>query len=200
MKNFLFKDRDGQTQLPPELRKGLKPKTINTMGDLDYFEEANIAKGLIWFAQQKPEKVLEMNFWLKAHKQLFGDVWTWAGEIRKHELQNEEFKQPHQILPELKKLVGDLKYWVEERPFEDDREIVARFHERFLTIHPFANGNGRTGRILTDLLSKRLKLPNPTWGRHLLSDKSKRRSEYIANLKLARQARSFRGLIEFVFN
>ena len=53
MSDFLFKDRDGQTPLPPELQKGLKIKTIQTIGELDEYEEDNIAKGLSWLARQK---------------------------------------------------------------------------------------------------------------------------------------------------
>ncbi|MBI2602130.1 MAG: hypothetical protein HYW48_03660 [Deltaproteobacteria bacterium] len=51
--NFFFKDRDGQTPLPNELQKGLKIKTIQTMGELDEHEEANIVKGLSWLMRQK---------------------------------------------------------------------------------------------------------------------------------------------------
>ena len=43
MSNFLFKIRDGQTPLPAELLKGLKPINIQTMGELDEYEEQNIA-------------------------------------------------------------------------------------------------------------------------------------------------------------
>lgn len=48
MSNFLFKIRDGQTPLPAELLKGLKPINIQTMGELDEYEEQNIAEGLVW--------------------------------------------------------------------------------------------------------------------------------------------------------
>jgi len=43
VKNFLFKDRDGHTPLPPELQKSLKPTHIQTIGELDEYEEQNIA-------------------------------------------------------------------------------------------------------------------------------------------------------------
>ncbi|MBK9324739.1 MAG: hypothetical protein IPM97_17630 [Bdellovibrionaceae bacterium] len=48
MSNFLFKDRDGQTPLPSELQSGLKFKHIQNMGELDEYEEKNIAEGLAW--------------------------------------------------------------------------------------------------------------------------------------------------------
>jgi len=144
--NFLFKDRDGQTPLPPELQKGLKIKKIQTVGELDENEESNIAEGMAWLTGSD-ENCLTYNFWRKLHKKLFGNVWTWAGEIREHELQNADFLQPYDIWPAFKKLEDDLRHWMEKRemPFQ---EIAARFHERIETIHPFPNGNGRFGRIL----------------------------------------------------
>ena len=53
MSDFLLKDRDGQTPLPPELQNGLKIKTIQTVGELDEHEEDSIAKGLSWLEKQK---------------------------------------------------------------------------------------------------------------------------------------------------
>ena len=75
VKNFLFRDRDGQTSLPVELQKGLKPTHIQTIGELDEYEEQNIVEGLSWLKNYDGEcSVYE--FWLKLHKKLFGDVWS----------------------------------------------------------------------------------------------------------------------------
>lgn len=89
--NFFFKDRDGQTPLPPELRKVLIPKTIQSMGELDEYEEDNIAIGLIWLERYKRDDYLTSSFWIKLHKKLFGKVWKWAGKVRTHELNNPMF-------------------------------------------------------------------------------------------------------------
>ena len=101
MKDYLIKDRDGQTPLPIELRIGLKKKNVTTMGELDEHEEDNISKGLLWLGKSK-QNPLDYMFWIKLHKKLFADVWKWAGDIRKHELANPDFKMPHEIWPEFK--------------------------------------------------------------------------------------------------
>ncbi len=163
MNNFLFKDRDGQTPLPEELRKGLIPKNIQTVGELDEYEEQNIAEGLIWL-EDTDEKCLDYIFWSKLHKKLLKDVWKWAGEIRKHDLNNPDFLLPANIRTELMKLIGNLEYWFEHKTYPEN-EIIARLHERLLTIHPFANGNGRWSRILTEYICKKNQIQIPTCAR-----------------------------------
>jgi len=83
------------------------------------------------------------------------------GNWRQHDIH--PFKKgmrppPH---PEVPALMHD---WVERvRAWrEDDRpiaEAVARIHVAFERIHPFLDGNGRTGRLLTNLVLVRLGYP-----------------------------------------
>ncbi len=198
MSSFLFKDRDGQTPLHAELQKGLKIKSIQSIGELDEFEEDNIAKGLIWLERQRSNPC-EYNFWLKLHKQLFGNVWNWAGKIRSHELANPDFKSPNQIWPGIIQLEEDIKYWTKESSFPA-HEIAARFHERIETIHPFANGNGRFGRIITSKICKYHGYNIPTWGENLASQPEARRKIYIDALTVARRDHVYSSLISFMFS
>ena len=198
MSDFLFKDRDGQTPLPPELQKGLKIKTIQTVGELDEYEEDNIAKGLSWLAKQKADPC-KYDFWLKLHKKLFENVWSWAGKIRTHELANPDFKLPHEIWPELYQLEKDLDFWISARSVSN-QELAARFHERIETIHPFANGNGRFGRIVTEQVCKYHQFDVPSWGAKFKSDPMNRRKAYIAGLIQSRQKGDYTMLITVMFS
>jgi Fic-DOC domain mobile mystery protein B len=195
--NFIFKDRDGQTPLPIELQKGLKLKHIQRVGELDEYEEENIAEGLIWL-QNQTSSCLTHIFWLKLHKRLFGKVWDWAGVVRTDELNNPYFHQPSQIWQSFKKLEGDLKFWLQEKSFVLN-EISARFHERIETIHPFVNGNGRFGRILIEYFCKQKKFQIPTWGLTYKNDPKKRRDNYISVLENARRNGEYEPLIQFMF-
>ncbi len=199
MTRFLFKDRDGQTTLPKELQSGLIPKTINTMGDLDEFEEANIAIGLSWLENYIKDDYLNFDFWITLHKRLFNEVWRWAGKIRHHELANPYFSLPHQIRPQLKKLEDDIKYWFEYQSFSN-QEIAAHFHEKIEAIHPFPNGNGRFGRILTEYICQRKGHQIPTWGEIFRENPPIRRSTYIESLNHARNTHRYDLLIQFMFN
>ena len=197
MNDFLFKDRDGQTPLPIELQKALKIRTIQTIGELDEYEEDNIAKGLIWLAKQKADPT-QYGFWLKLHRKLFENVWSWAGKIRTHELANPDFKPALEIWPQLYQLEQDLAAWFTSQPFSQ-QEIAARFHERIETIHPFTNGNGRFGRIITEHICRHLQYEVPTWGQKFRNDPGVRRANYIAALNEARWQSDYIQLIGVMF-
>ena len=68
-------------------------------------------------------------------------------------------------------------------------ELVARFHHRLVYIHPFANGNGRWGRLMTNVLAVReLGLSPITWaegGDDLRDPESEGRKKYVATIKAA---------------
>jgi Fic-DOC domain mobile mystery protein B len=196
--DFLFKDRDGQTPLPIELQKGLKIKTIQTVGELNEYEEDNIAKGLSWLAKQKTNPC-KYDFWPKLHKKLFENVWSWAGKIRTHELANPDFKLPHEIWPELYQLEKDLDFWIKSQTLSS-KNLAARFHERIETIHPFANGNGRFSRIITEQICRFHQHEIPTWGRKLQSNPAKRRETYIAALTQARRIGDYSDLASLMFS
>lgn len=187
-----------QTPLPPELQKGLKPKHIQTMGELDEYEEQNIAEGLVWLSKQT-DRGSTHDFWLLLHKKLFGNVWDWAGKIRTHELHNPDFHSPQQIWTALRQLEGDIDYWM-THPSYSEREIAARFHERIETIHPFANGNGRFGRILVEHFCARNTWAVPTWGDAAKDAPQERRKRYIAALDAARRTQSHAQLMAFMFS
>ena len=109
---FLFKDRIGTTPLPEEFKKDLIPKNVLIGGDLDELEEENIIDGLVWLDDFTGNH-LDWMFWNTLHRKFFHKVRKWAGKFRVHELQNEEFSHPGYIAGNVKKLEGDLKYWLD---------------------------------------------------------------------------------------
>lgn len=56
--------------------------------------------------------------------------------------------QPYLIEPKIEELLEDYKNWAKTMHIV---ERVALFHLRFESIHPFIDGNGRTGRLLMNL-------------------------------------------------
>lgn len=198
---FLFNNRDGRTPLELDFKKDLKAKYahIQFASELDEIEEESIIDGLIWLDSQTADPK-DCLFWEKLHRNLFKKIWSWAGKIRQHELNNDEFNHPGYIQQNIKKLEGDLKFWLSLAEKMDTKEAMARFHEGFLTIHPFSNGNGRTCRILTEHICQYEKIQIPTWGHSLKHDPQIHRNSYIDAVMKARHHQDFSHLIRFMFN
>jgi Fic-DOC domain mobile mystery protein B len=174
---------EGATPLDPNELGGLKHKHITTRGELDELEQANIQSGLLWLARQRGD-VLTDSFATTLHKQLFGDVWDWAGTFRR--TGKNIGVDPVQIGVQLRQLMDDAKYWAEKKIYPPS-EAAARLHHRLVYIHPFPNGNGRHARIMADAVLKGIYKAKPIdWaGGHDLQKMNNRRNAYIAALKAA---------------
>jgi fido (protein-threonine AMPylation protein) len=72
----------GATPLDPNELDGLRFKRITTREQLDELEQANIESGLRRLARRRGD-VLTVHFVKTLHRQLFGEVWNWAGSFRK---------------------------------------------------------------------------------------------------------------------
>lgn len=172
---------DGHTEVTAEERAELIPTWISTRGELYAAEEANIAAGTIGLAP--PTAVLLDDLYLRRlHKRMFDEVWDWAGVFRRRE--TNLGIDPREIPTAVRALVTDARAWVEHGTFGVD-ELCARFHHQLVAIHPFVNGNGRHGRIATDLLAKSLDASAFTWGRHLGVDTAELRLRYRTALQRA---------------
>jgi Fic-DOC domain mobile mystery protein B len=114
---------------------------------------------------------------------MFGHVWRWAGLYRKT---GKNIGLPAwQIATELRTLCDDCVFWIEYDSYPFD-EIAARFHHRLTAIHPFANGNGRHARMMTDIiLVHLLKQPRFTWGSGNLVNAGDCRKQYVEALRAA---------------
>ena len=146
-----LKYEDGQTPLDEDEKEGLKIKSITTQKELDEFEQLNIEKAVEWIMRVnlKPEKILTEKFMKDLHKKMYGDVWKWAGEFRKSN-KNIGINWT-QIGIELKNLIDDTKYWIENKTYSS-KEIAIRFKHRIVAIHCFPNGNGRHSRMMADII------------------------------------------------
>lgn len=182
----------GATPLDADELASLIPGHITTQGELNEWEQLNIAQGENW-AQKQRKEILNEAFLRQLHKQMFGETWKWAGEFRKSD--KNIGVDWLTIGVELKKLLDDANYQIEHASYPPD-EIAVRFHHRLVAIHPFPNGNGRHARLMADLLAERLGQPRFTWGSRSLVDASDTRQGYIAALQAA-DARDIAPLLAF---
>jgi len=187
---------DGQTPLDEDEKEGLLIPTITTRGDLDEFEQLGVEKANEWLLGRKlsVEKILTEEFVRDLHRRMFSDIWRWAGEFRKTE--KNIGVDPVKIPIELRNLLDDCKYWIENKVFNED-EIAVRLSHRMVWIHPFANGNGRHSRLMADVLIKKVfGKPYFTWGSVNLTKEGEARAKYLGALRAADQ-NDFAALIEF---
>ena len=180
--NDLFNEPADATPLDPEEREGLLQTWITYRRDLNEAEQTNIAAGTTWAWHVRRRELLSEKFLRQLHKRLFGDVWAWAGEFRRTE--RNIGIDPVRIPVELRTAFDDARYWIEHEIFPPD-EIAVRLHHRLVAIHPFPNGNGRTARLMGDLVAARLGQEPFTWGRQNLTDLSETRARYISSLQAA---------------
>ena len=97
---------------------------------------------------------------------------------------------------ELGNFLNDARYWVELETYERE-EFAARFHHRFVKIHPFPNVNGRYARIMTDVaLETILDVLPIELGARILDVESEHRQKYINALRAA-DGNDYKALIDF---
>ncbi len=161
-----------------------KDKTYSA-NEIYFFEAQNILKVSIDYlggVLSKKSASFDTNFFLKLHKEMFGDVWDWARKIRAVEL-NFGVKA-YLVSTEIKKLADDLHFWQSNNSF-DIIEIATRLHYRGVVIHPFLNGNGRWSRMLANIYLKQNGLEPTKWNEYLLAKENVHRGDYIQALKQA---------------
>jgi len=187
---------NGQTPLDEDEKEGLKIPTITTRKELDEFEQLNIEKAVVWSLSRKIkiENIITEKFIKDLHKRMLDDVWTWAGQFRKSNKNIGVDK--FQIRIALRDLIDDCNFWITNKTFSED-EIAVRFSHRIVSVHPFANGNGRHSRLIADILINHgFGKPVFTWGRVNLTNKSVTRTKYLTALRAADEG-NYQSLIKF---
>lgn len=189
----LFSGPDGATPLAPQDQRSLLQTWITTRADLNTAEQANILAGRAWAYRSRVALTSEA-YLARLHKNMFGDVWSWAGKWRSSETNIGVL--PHEIAPRLRQFLGDASYWLDHTSYPPD-ELATRYHHGLVQIHPFANGNGRHTRLAADLLCRQLGVAPFTWGRNNLDEMGATRQAYLAALRAADQ-HDFTQLLAFV--
>jgi len=124
--------------------------------DLLFFESVVVAKR-IQELYDKPIKIIGADSLLSIHRQLFQDIYTWAGKKRKVEIS----KAGKQFFPTthfdnafrfIDTLISDYKK-ISERDKLQIAEKLAEILDNINFLHPFREGNGRTQREFLRLLA-----------------------------------------------
>ncbi len=190
----LFDDGDGNTPLDEDEADGLRLSWVRTRRDLNEAERDNILEARRSIRSRTVDEILD-DLWLRhLHKQMFGEVWAWAGRYRNTE--RNIGIDPTQIAGATRSLIEDCRSWLEHDPAEI---AIARFHHRLVAIHPFPNGNGRHARAAADYLTAALGNGPLTWGAASGLEPAKLRARYLEALRTVdRDADNLENLISFM--
>ncbi|MFZ5697952.1 MAG: mobile mystery protein B [Pseudomonadota bacterium] len=183
----------GATSPDPDEAAGLIPGHIVTQGALNEWEQTNILEGAQWVLRQNKRELPDEAFVRELHRRMFGKTWKWAGSFRQTDKNiGVDWRQ---ISVQLRNLLDDVGAQIAGQTYPAD-ELALRFHHRLLWIHPFANGNGRHARLMTDWLIRRLGQPAFTWGGASLMTAGNTRQAYLEALRAA-DGRDYRLLLKF---
>lgn len=185
----------GATPLDADEAADLIPSHIETLDELNAWEQENIVVALHWATRRRSTaQTLTVEFIRELHRRMFGDTWKWAGRFRR--TAKNVGVPAARIAEQLKDLLDDTSGWIEHGTYATD-EIAARFHHRLIAIHPFPNGNGRHARMITDTLLVSLGAAPFTWGFRIGDEASDVRASYLRALRDA-DGQDYARLLKFV--
>ncbi|MEZ0051987.1 fido (protein-threonine AMPylation protein) [Mycobacterium sp. MAA66] len=152
----------GETPLPHDELTALNPSIVGILDvpitraavyDLEQGIQDQVSEELITAAIEGSlllDELLSDYFVRDLHSSLYGDIWVWAGRLRQHEVNIGV--APEQIAVELRSTLDNIRYRWERTDDFTPRVLGVTVHAETVRIHPFVDGNGRTTRLLADLV------------------------------------------------
>lgn len=152
----------GETPLPDDELEALLPHIADLLErpiskaaiyDLEQAVQEQITEELLTVVLDGTLGLDELlnDFYLRdLHTRLYGDIWAWAGVWRRRELNIGV--APEQVAVELRNSLGTIRYRWEHTTDWTPRELGIAVHAEAVRVHPFTDGNGRTTRLLADLV------------------------------------------------
>jgi len=168
-------------------------------------EVINYKEGLIYgYEQVKKNKILTLNDIIKIQSIITGNsagVRKQIGTVLKNDKTGEIIYTPPQSYDEIMNYLTNLFNYINDDSLEDYDYLVklALIHFQFESIHPFYDGNGRSGRILNVLylvLKNLLDLPILYLSRYII----KHKSDYYRLLQEVRTKQNYREWILFILD
>ena len=146
---------DSEGEILPNI-PGLKSATEIALAEFEGFLKAEIVLTEKLNAKTK----FNLDFILKIHKLALVDLYTFAGKYRNVNISKGGFPfAAARFLPEtMMAFENEVLVTLPEDNYKDKEELIkdiAVVHGELLIIHPFRDGNGRTARILANLMSRK---------------------------------------------
>lgn len=147
----MMEDNTNWTPAPDENKLGLLDKNL-----INQFEAKGIATAELFVFQLESDTQISTKLLLKIHRIAFAELYDWAGSWRTTIVTVGQLIPPHpnQILQLMYQFVDNLNFKIHNAEnLNDHLDCIIFAHYEFIRIHPFNNGNGRTGRILMNIVA-----------------------------------------------
>ena len=134
---------------------------VNKLGIQDQSELNSVERQFVLLKSSQAEqetifKNIDFNFYKKLHKQLFGDLYEWAGTVRSMNISKKgtvfcNFEDIERIGTLKFQRLAEQNYLkgLTKSKFIDE---LTEFYHDMNMLHPFREGNGRTLRLFITLL------------------------------------------------
>jgi Fic-DOC domain mobile mystery protein B len=192
---MMFHYAPGQTPIDAAEADELIPP-LTTQDELNEWEQQNIIAARDWALSNRVLSKcdpLSEEYLLHLHERMFDQTWKWAGKIR---ARDKNIGVPfYTIRIRLREFLDDARYWQEQKAFSFD-EFAMRFHHRLVQIHLFPNGNGRHARLAVDIITRKSRKPDFSWGSVSLVKPGESRAAYLDAIHAADDG-NYQPLVKF---
>jgi len=144
-------DNTSWTPFPDDNLFGLTDKNL-----LNEYEAKGITKAELYVFGLDTEVEISTTLMLDIHKTAFEELYDWAGKWRNVNVTVGQLTPPEpvQIIHLMYQFIDNLNEKISVSKTQDEIiETLIYAHYEFVKIHPFNNGNGRTGRLLMNLVT-----------------------------------------------
>ena len=139
------------TPSPDDNKLGLTDKNI-----INEFEAKGIAAAELFIFGLDSETPISTQLILEINRIAFSELYEWAGKWRTTNVTVGQLipPEPSQVLQLIYQFTDNLNFKIlNATSLQEHLECLTFAHYEFVRIHPFNNGNGRTGRILMNIVA-----------------------------------------------
>ena len=130
--------------------------SLSDKGHINEIEAEGLVKAELFVFGLDVELQISTSLILEIHRIAFGKLYDWAGKWRISQVMVRQLTppEPENIIQLMYQFIDNLNFKISISLEKITHiECLVFAHYEFIKIHPFNNGNGRTGRILMNIVA-----------------------------------------------
>jgi cell filamentation protein len=144
-------DNTNWTPSPDDNKLDLTDKNL-----INEYEAKGIAAAELFVFELDSETEISLQLLFEIHRIAFSELYDWAGTLRTTSVTVGQLTppEPPKVLQLMYQFIDNLNFKIHNaKNLQDHIDCLTFAHYEFIRIHPFNNGNGRTGRILMNIVA-----------------------------------------------